>query len=532
MTKKYGIGLNKEKISRVEFRVVTLSLLKDDREYIEALREAKDWGLVLSDEQLQNLILLEIEKLPQRNRRSWKDYPPMPYPNGYVTNQLGSRLIYEELNYDSNVLKEKFNLLFQSLTDEQSKIFHTIIQAVNRQQGHMFFLYCYGGTGGRTAHSKFKIHVPTLENSICNVHQGFELAELLKQTKLIIWDEASMAHKFCFEALDRSLADIMGTTSNESILFGGNVVVFGGVPRGCRSDIVHTTINSSYLWHRWKILTLSKNMCLQNNDNASEIKEFSEWILNVGDGKLSEPNDGCVEVDIPEELLILDFDNPIDAIDEEYLQSKAILASTIEIVDQINDYVLSIIPSEEKEYLSSDEVDMFDVNNVETINILTLEFLNKLSTSGLPNHKIWLKVGTPIMLLRNLDQAERLCNGTRLVVTRMTKLVLETKIMLGKNTRNILYIPRMSMSSSQSSWTFKMIRRQFPISLESVGLYLPRPVFSHEQLYVVISRVQSKKGLKILIHDKDFQPLKSTTNIVYKEVFKIYNMYFITSLIL
>ncbi|KAF1871109.1 hypothetical protein Lal_00020843 [Lupinus albus] len=60
-----------------------------------------------------------------------------------------------------------------------------------------------------------------------------------------------------------------------------------------------------------------------------------------------------------------------------------------------------------------------------------------------------------------------------------------------------------------------MIRRQFPISLENVGLYIPRPVFSYGQLYVVISRVQSKKGLKILIHDKDFQPLKSTTNVVY-----------------
>ncbi|KAF1881998.1 hypothetical protein Lal_00038642, partial [Lupinus albus] len=147
-----------------------------------------------------------------------------------------------------------------------------------------------------------------------------------------------------------------GTTSDESILFGGKVVVFGGdfqqilrvVPRGCRLDIVHVTINSSYLWHQCKILTLSKNT------------------LNIGDGKLSEPNDGCVEVDIPQELLILDYDNPIDAIvcstypnlqqhykDEEYLQSKAILASTIEIVDQINDYVLSIIPGEEKEYLSS-----------------------------------------------------------------------------------------------------------------------------------------------------------------------------------
>ncbi|KAF1871125.1 hypothetical protein Lal_00020859, partial [Lupinus albus] len=136
--------------------------------------------------------------------------------------------------------------------------------------------------------------------------------------------------------------------------------------------------------------------------------------------------------------------------DEKYLQSRAILASTIEIVDQINDYVLSIITSEEKEYISSDEVDTCDVNDIETISILIPEILNTLSTFSFPNHKIKLKVGTPIILLRNLDQADRLCNGTRLMVTRMAKHVLEAKIMSGKSTRNIIYIPHMSISPSQS----------------------------------------------------------------------------------
>ncbi|KAF1872278.1 hypothetical protein Lal_00028186 [Lupinus albus] len=202
-------------------------------------------------------------------------------------------------------------------SSEQYKIFHTIREVVNRQQGHMFFLYGYGGTGkthmwqtltyalrsekhivlivassgiaslllpgGRKAHSKFKIRVPSFDNSVCNIHQGTELAELLKQTKLIIWDEAPMTHKYCFEALDKSLGDIVGTT-NDLVQFGGKVIVFGGdfrqilpvVPRGCRSDIMHATINASYLWHQCTVLTLTNNMRLKNHNNASDIKEFSD----------------------------------------------------------------------------------------------------------------------------------------------------------------------------------------------------------------------------------------------------------------
>lgn len=95
-----------------------------------------------------------------------------------------------------------------------------------------------------------------------------------------------------------------------------------------------------------------------NLGNSEEIMIFSDWILQVGNGKVSEPNGGYVEIDIPEDLLIRDFVDPIQAIvistyldlfqnytSPNFLRCRAILASTIEIVDDINDFITNLLPS-------------------------------------------------------------------------------------------------------------------------------------------------------------------------------------------
>lgn len=100
-----------------------------------------------------------------------------------------------------------------------------------------------------------------------------------------------------------------GSKSSKTI-FGGKVVIFRGdfrkflpvVPRGSHSDIIHITLNSAYIWDHCKLLRLIKNVKLQQSSiklSDYESEHFSNWILNVGDGKLTEPNNAYADIVIP-----------------------------------------------------------------------------------------------------------------------------------------------------------------------------------------------------------------------------------------
>jgi ATP-dependent DNA helicase PIF1 len=138
------------------------------------------------------------------------------------------------------------------------------------------------------------------------------------------------------------------------------------------------------------------------------------------------------------------------------------------------------------------------------------------------------------MLLRNLDVSSGLCNGTRLAVTHLGVNVVGAQIVTGSNIGDIVYIPRMKLLPSDANVSISFQRLQFPLcvcfamsinksqgqTLGEVGLYLPRPIFTHGQLYVAVSRVKTRSGLKILITDDNEKAKNSTVNVVYPEVFQ------------
>ena len=124
---------------------------------------------------------------------------------------------------------------------------------------------------------------------------------------------------------------------------------------------------------------------------------------------------------------------------------------------------------------------------------MTSEFLNEIKCSGISSHWLKFKIGVPIMLLRNIDQANGLCNGTRLQVIDLKKNVISAVVIIGTNIGEKIFIPRMNLIPSNAGMPFKFQRRQFPIALyfamtinksqgqshSKVGLYLPRQCFIH-----------------------------------------------------
>jgi len=160
-------------------------------------------------------------------------------------------------------------------------------------------------------------------------------------------------------------------------------------------------------------------------------------------------------------------------------------------------------------------------------------FRNDIKCSKIPNDWIKLKVCVLIMLLENIDQTNGLCNGIRLEVNDFENNVISTTIIIEKNVGDKIFILRMNLTPFDSSMPFKFQRRQFSIylcfvmtikksqgqTLSTVGLYLPCPVFINDQLYTVFYRVETNKGLKILILEEDENVTITTTDVLYKEVF-------------
>ena len=529
-------------------------LLADDIQYQfrETIGNSK---YIIPDHDLRNYLLDDLSTLFLKNGSRIRDHN-LPQITGSSGCTYGNRLIEEEMSYNTSELLLESEQLMASLNDEQLNVFYSITDAVLDDKPGFFFVSGYGGTGktylwnaivsyirahqkivltvassgvaslllsgGRTAHSRFKIPCDLEDGDVCDIKRGTMLAELIQKTSLVIWDEALMTHRKALETLDRTFRDLLSNDSNgmENIPFGGKVVVLGGdirqilpvIEGGTKAQIINAAIINSPLWAHVTTLTLNKNMRLHSpnlDDNAQrELAAFSKWILDIGEGKIeATAKEGETEatwIKIPHEFLLMPTGDKISCIvnavygdlvanydNISYLQSRAILTPTNDLVDELNSYIISLLPGEEKQYLSCDKITKAPDTHESHDLFYPVEFLNSINGNNFPAHELKLKRGVPIMLLRNLNQSIGLCNGTRLIITALGAMILEAKIMTGTHTGRSVLIPRIRLTLKNTRLPFVLERRQFPIkvcyamtinksqgqTLTTVGVYLKKACF-------------------------------------------------------
>jgi hypothetical protein len=190
----------------------------------------------------------------------------------------------------------------------------------------------------------------------------------------------------------------------------------------------------------------------------------------------------------------------------EYLHECVILALRNNEVSLINMMVLSYLIGAQVNFLSADSAE-----DMEMANTYPSEFLNTLEVSGMPSHKLSLKIGALVMLLRNLNPSAGLCNGMHLVVQRFMMQIVEAEIITGKGAGNVAFILCIKFISDNSGLPFTFVRKQFPLRLAysmtinnfeehtlfHVGLHLVDDVFSHGQLYIAFSCTKAPVNVKV-----------------------------------
>ena len=334
-------------------------------------------NIIISSELVDNLTLKEINKRLKMHKKTLQDFNlPSFKKNQYldVEDEFALELMMEK-NYDQHHQNQIVETNVALMNTQQKTFYNLVKDAINgNNKQKLFFLDALGGTGktfiaktllayvrgqaeiavaiafsgiaalilpgGRTVHSRFNLPIEFNNTSIGDISHNSITAKILREAKLIIWDEAPMAHKEVLECVDRTLKDIM--SNNEP--FGGKIIVFSGdfrqilpvCPKSSRAQIVAAALNRSNLWKYIKVYHLTENERVKSA-GKKELKEFAEILAKIGDGKFKiEKEIGTDMIRIPEAWLSRCL-NLEDFVEEafpniaynynkiQYLQGRAIL---------------------------------------------------------------------------------------------------------------------------------------------------------------------------------------------------------------
>lgn len=518
---------------------------------------SEDFQRERSKEDAYRLAYISINRLLVVQGKRLADYPSMPPCNDDGSDNIEDILTKEDAAKFVDDAKRRMNR-------RQKKVFEKVEKMLkgNTDGKHCLYLNGAAGTGksfvfraiyhlalsmskkvtsmafmgiaatvlpkGRTVHNVFGLPFKVFADSQSTIDVRSKQADDLKQTDIFLWDEAPSAPRYALEIADRKLREIMQNDKP----FGGKCVMLTGdfaqtLPikeGGTRSEIVDLAICSSRkLWKHFAVYRLKKNMRAGPGE-----KEFAKELRKIGTASANDENEYVTlpaSVVTRKSLAKKVFRKCFRNKDFDTVAQRAILAMLNSRVDEINDEVLGLLDGDIKEYTSIDEA-------LENNNELATEVLNSFQAAGLPPHSLRLKVNSTIILMRNLNVQQGLCNGTRMRVTEMGHHVLRCIVVAGDQAGEEVYVPRITLNE-QEKFPVAFRRHQFPVklamsmtvnrsqgqTLDMVGLDLTYQAFAHGQMYVALSRVRSWDRVKVQLPE-EAQLTRKTANIVYSEVLR------------
>jgi hypothetical protein len=403
--------------------------------------------------------------------------------------------------------------------------------------------------GGKTVHTALKVPIdPTGSRRgrfALPIDSNSLLGKLIcMDLVLLVWDEAPMANKDLLESIDYNFRQLRGSAAP----FGGVSVLLGGDFRQClpvirggsRAEQVSASILCSPLFvNHFSHCALVDNIRVQNCiDTAPErsrlLKRWAEQLLQVGDGQCRLSEDDAEDsflADMPDLVRLQAVEGkddvrnmihqtfgdleevsalPIDELVTNAAMHAAILCPQHVSVNYINDCCLEDWCGDMVEKRAFDYyLDDTDSGAV----MMQTEHLNAMNPTGTPPFVLKLKVGMPLVVLRNMTDG--LMNGTRLILLAINKHTLLCKVLTGRQAGREVMLCRFMFKHEGPDQPLAWGRRQFPVkpcwamtinksqgtTLESVAVCLIQcasdgedvavaaaDAFSHGQLYVALSR--------------------------------------------
>ena len=233
----------------------------------------------------------------------------------------------------------------------------------------------------------------------------------------------TIGHKHLYETMDRSFRSLLENDEP----YGGKVILHSGdwkqilpvIQGGSRAEIVQATLKASHLWVHVQLYPLTENVRIKNSKNDDAV-QYDKFLVDIGEGKI-ETEMGNDMIKIPDHMKS-ESDDVVGFVKEvfpnlkekirtglenrdsigpawnQFVHERAIICARNQDVEEINNICLNMIDGEITECLSADRC----LHKKDEVNF-PVEFINQQTPNGCPQHSLKIKVGAPIILMRNLD---------------------------------------------------------------------------------------------------------------------------------